>query len=145
MIEFREFSLEEANALIPELHRVVSQQLWLQHELEEHLAMLHRQTGTLPREMVLLWEDSEEIRALKERIGRLMEEVDSGWGRVQAMGAMVKDPRSGLLDFYGRFEGRLVLLCWRFGEECITYFHELGEGFQGRKPLPPSPCHRLFN
>lgn len=145
MNDLREFSLEEANALIPDLHCIVSRQLLAQQELEEALRSLHERLGYLPRELVLLWEDSEEVRNLKERIGHLMEEVDVGWGKVQAMGALVKDPRTGLLDFYGRVDGRLVFLCWHFGEESIAHYHELDEGFSGRKPLPPSPRHRLFN
>ena len=145
MTGIREFSLEEANALVPELHRIVSRQLLAQQELEESLRLLHERLGHLPRELVLLWEDSEEVRGLKERAGRLMEEVDAGWGRVQALGVQVKDPRTGLLDFYGRVDGRLVFLCWRFGEEFVAHYHELDEGFRGRKPLPAPQRHRLFN
>jgi hypothetical protein len=141
----REFSLEEANALIPELHRIVSRQLLAQQELEERLQRLHELLGYLPRELALLGEDTPEVRALKEDIGRLMDEVDEGWGKIQAMGVMVKDPRSGLLDFHGRVDGRLVFFCWRFGEECVEHYHELDEGFRGRKPLPPQPRHRLLN
>jgi hypothetical protein len=42
----------------------------------------------------------------------------------------------GLCDFRSRYGGRVVFLCWRFGEDRITHFHELEGGFAGRKPLP---------
>jgi hypothetical protein len=29
-----------------------------------------------------------------------------------------------------------VHLCWRYGEERITHYHELDSGFGGRRPLP---------
>jgi hypothetical protein len=141
----REFTIEEANALVPELHRLVSRQLLAQQRLEDRLGRLHGLLGHLPRELALLGDDTPEVRSLKEQIGQLMEEVDAGWGRIQEMGALVKDPKAGLVDFYGRVEGRLVFFCWRFGEECVAHYHELEEGFRGRKPLPPQPRHRLLN
>ena len=141
----REFTIEEANALVPELHRLVSRQLLAQQRLEDQLKQLHGLLGHLPRELALLGDDTPEVRSLKEQIGQLMEEVDEGWGRIQEMGALVKDPKAGLVDFYGRVDGRLVFFCWRFGEESIEHYHELEEGFHGRKPLPPQPRHRLLN
>jgi hypothetical protein len=32
-------------------------------------------------------------------------------------------------------EGEIVLLCWKYGEEAITHWHGLEEGFAGRKPI----------
>jgi len=29
-----------------------------------------------------------------------------------------------------------VLLCWKYGEERVAFFHELDTGFAGRRPLP---------
>src|SRR6267378_560871 len=32
-------------------------------------------------------------------------------------------------------EGEIVLLCWKLGEEKITHWHSVEEGFAGRKPI----------
>ena len=32
-------------------------------------------------------------------------------------------------------EGRIVLLCWKMGEQSITHWHSPEEGFAGRKPI----------
>ena len=54
----------------------------------------------------------------------------------RSLGAVVKDTSAmGLLDFYGRLEGRVVWLCWRFGEDRLGYYHELDTGFSGRRSL----------
>jgi len=50
-----------------------------------------------------------------------------------------------MVDFYGRIDGRLVWLCWRYGEETLRYFHELDSGYSGRKPLRPEARERLLN
>jgi hypothetical protein len=45
----------------------------------------------------------------------------------------VKDLNAGLIDFPARRDGREVLLCWRYGEPQVEFYHELHTGFAGRK------------
>jgi hypothetical protein len=33
-------------------------------------------------------------------------------------------------------DGRRVLLCYQMGEDRVEFWHELTEGYAGRKPLP---------
>jgi hypothetical protein len=51
----------------------------------------------------------------------------------------------GLLDFYGRIEGRLVWLCWRYGEDKLDHYHELDSGFSGRRPIGNVARQRVLN
>jgi hypothetical protein len=62
-------------------------------------------------------------------LNRLRLEIDT----LRASGAEVKDVATGLLDFPARRDGRPVLLCWKFGEETIEFWHEAGDGFSGRR------------
>jgi hypothetical protein len=50
-------------------------------------------------------------------------------------GILLKDPETGLVDFPADREGRVVYLCWRLGEDGVTWYHEISSGFSGRKPL----------
>lgn len=50
-------------------------------------------------------------------------------------GCLLKDLDQGLVDFYCKFEGRDIFLCWRLGESRIDAWHEIDEGFAGRRPL----------
>jgi hypothetical protein len=70
---------------------------------------------------------------------------EDGWAAVERLGALVKDPRIGLIDFFGRVEGRVVFLCWKWDEPEIAHYHELDEGFAGRKPLVGAVRARLYN
>ena len=47
----------------------------------------------------------------------------------------MKDLDLGLLDFPARLDGREVELCWHVGEEAVAFWHEIGEGYAGRKPI----------
>jgi hypothetical protein len=56
--------------------------------------------------------------------------------RIHALGIVVRDIRSGLIDFPSLREGRIVNLCWRRGEPLeIRWWHEVEAGFGGRQPL----------
>jgi hypothetical protein len=56
--------------------------------------------------------------------------------RIGDLGADVKDPILGLVDFYHkRKDGEVVLLCYRDDEDTIRYWHPLATGFAGRRPL----------
>ncbi|MEK6937135.1 MAG: DUF2203 domain-containing protein [Nanoarchaeota archaeon] len=54
---------------------------------------------------------------------------------IEKTGCLLKDINEGLIDFYCLYEGREILLCWKEGEEDIEYWHEIEDGFRGRKPI----------
>ena len=51
----------------------------------------------------------------------------------------LKDPMTGLIDFYTWVDGELAFLCWQHGEDSIEYWHGIEEGYRGRKPVSDSP------
>jgi hypothetical protein len=74
-------------------------------------------------------------RAARERVDRGARDVQQGLEQVQALGGVPKDLGLGLVDFIHLRNGREVNLCWRYGEEKITHWHGLDEGYASRKPL----------
>jgi hypothetical protein len=55
--------------------------------------------------------------------------------KIEEMGCEVKGIREGLIDFPSLREGREVYLCWRMPEKEILFWHDLNTGFSGRKPI----------
>jgi hypothetical protein len=53
--------------------------------------------------------------------------------KIQDMGIEVKDLTVGLIDFVGLRDGREVYLCWKYGEDSIRFWHEVDDGFSGRR------------
>jgi hypothetical protein len=49
----------------------------------------------------------------------------------------------GLVDFPTTLDGRWIYLCWQAGEDEIRFWHEIGGGFAGRRPLTPKILLRL--
>lgn len=140
----RFFTLEEATALLPSLKALVGAQLERRATLEERLGQLALKTGAPPEAIVERPDDPDDVRALKREIVRRIEEYQKGWNELESIGAVLKDARTGLVDFYSKIDGRTVFLCWRFGEDAIEHYHDLESGFAGRKPLATIRA-RLYN
>lgn len=141
----RLFSLEEANALVPELSKVVGHQLELQAEVDKRYGSLVERLGATPKSLDVASGDAPDVRAMKQDLVAQIRVIQRGWEPIAELGAIVKDPKIGLIDFYGQLDGRLVWLCWRYGEDKVSYFHELDQGFAGRKPIPSDLQRRLLN
>ncbi|HEY2515950.1 MAG TPA: DUF2203 domain-containing protein [Polyangiaceae bacterium] len=140
------FSLEAANSLIPRVGEIVARQLARRTEIEERLKSLAEATGEVPSELTPpAANDPPAVRALKRELLERISAYQDGWGEIEELGGVVKDPRQGLVDFYGRIEGKAVWLCWKYGEAEIGHYHALDEGFASRKPLDTSLKRRMLN
>jgi hypothetical protein len=145
MPDRRVFTLEEASALLPRLSAIIARQLERRSDIEGQLAVLAERTGEVPEGVVVAPDDPPDVRALKHDLLDRLNEYQTGWGEVEDMGAVVKDARTGLLDFYSRVEGKLVFLCWRYGEDAIAHYHDVDAGFANRKPIVGAVKARLYN
>ena len=138
------FSLEEVNAMLPELSRVVGEQLDMRQTIESMLDDLAEVTG-IRGDVTLRNDDPPDLVRRKKDIARRIDDYHRGWARVEAMGGVLKDAREGLVDFYGRVDERLVWLCWKFGESQCNHYHRLDEGFAARKPIEESSRRSMLN
>lgn len=139
------FTLEAANALVPRLREMVEAQMNRRTAIEERLEKLSKLLGATPSSLSVDANDPADVRDLKQDLVAWVDRYQSAWKEVEALGAVLKDPRTGLLDFYGEVDGKRVWLCWRYGEESITHYHGLHEGFSGRKPIGATVRHRHLN
>ena len=141
----RVFTISEVNALIPDLSDLVGDQLREQSEIEHGLAELTRLSGSTPPSLQAGADDPKHVLKLKRDLRERIERYEAGWARVQTMGGVIKDPRTGLVDFYGRVGEKLVWLCWRYGEDSLSHYHDLETGFAARRPLTENVRRNLLN
>jgi len=130
----RTFTLDEAHSLLPVLESllrtaIASKKVVEEFEVEQ-AALQHRiflNGGTSLNIVVLARKKAERVKA-EQRMKDALAEIDS-------IGVQVKDMDIGLLDFPCEVEGQTILLCWKLGEQSITHWHGVEEGFSGRKPV----------
>ncbi len=78
---------------------------------------------------------SSDDRELQAEIAKLEQQAETLIEHIQGLGVELKDPRRGLVDWVAEREGRHVYLCWQPGERTIGWWHELSDGFAGRRPI----------
>ena len=131
MPDVRIFSLEEAEATLPLVRRIVGDvarefQSWrLAVGDYEMLAGAATSKGGETSELVTA---RERVAGHARRIAACLEEL-------KEVGCVFKGFEEGLVDFYTLREDRLVFLCWRLGEAHISHWHDIEGGFAGRQPV----------
>lgn len=140
----RFFTLEEANDALPRVKDLVGKQLERRAKLEELIAELGKRLGAPPEAIVINPDDPADLKTFKRDLIQRIEQYQKGWNELEDLGAVLKDPKTGLIDFYSKIEGKTVLLCWRHGEDSIEHYHDPEAGFAGRKPLA-AVRRRLYN
>lgn len=128
-MEPRFFSPAEAIAVLPRLKPLL---------VEIRDAFHEYKTAREQWQELVAWGEgeSDEAARLREATEAQGQRVQSLVDEVTALGADVKDPLLGLVDFYHRRgDGSIVLLCYRDDEDTIRFWHPPETGFAGRKPL----------
>ena len=132
-MESDQFTLDEANALVPWLEETFQR---LARGRQEHLALQERLTELLRRrEGDEPPGNNDELTEVREDVDRLARQIEDGVEEILDRGIIVRDVERGLVDFPSPREGREVFLCWIGGEERIEYWHETDRGFSHRQPL----------
>ena len=117
----RHFTLNEANRALPLVQRIV-RDIVAAHETA---AMLHSRLEH-PQPPAVRAEIEGGLERAVGRLNRLLHELKD-------VGCDLKDYRMGLIDFIGVHEDREICLCWKLGEPAIEHWHELHDGFAGRR------------
>ncbi|MFZ8860002.1 MAG: DUF2203 domain-containing protein [Thermocrinis sp.] len=80
-------------------------------------------------------QDPLERMYLESHIRDLEALIDSLFRKIEALGGVIKGIDPILVDFLSFHKNRYIWLCWKEDEDTIMYWHELNEGFAGRKPI----------
>ncbi len=134
--EIRLFTLEEAEAVLPEIRTVLNRLRGQKKKVEllEDQKAVEQLTWLQPDGSVSPKAGDAIVRIERQQLKEAKMFTDL-LKRVSDLGAQLKDLDAGLLDFFAMRGDELVLLCWRDGEERIAYWHDLESGFQGRRPI----------
>ena len=130
----RSFTLEEAQSLLPVLESLLRTAIDGKKLIEAVDAELQDLAHRVFLSGGLLVNIIQVARRKAER-EKTIQRVKDTLAEIDATGVQVKDLDIGLLDFPCKVDGHTVLLCWKLGEQGITYWHDTSEGFAGRKPI----------
>ena len=120
------FTLDEANALIPQVARLLDEMLEMRGKLV---------AGGVSLESVLRHAGGNGGNKTSSKYVLLLQRFNASLTMFQELGCELKDLDQGLVDFPSYREGQLVYLCWKRGEDQIRFWHDLESGMAGRQPL----------
>ncbi len=122
------FTVEEANALLPTVRNILAR-----------IQRVHKRIFAYRHDAKKAAEGAEQgggglLEGLQ--YAKLLMELTSQTGELEALGVQLKDFDRGLVDFPSLRDGRVVLLCWQIGEgDELEWWHDVEAGFGGRTPL----------
>ncbi len=90
------------------------------------------------REMRLLAEELNGKVESDPDIQKLGADIESFLSELEEIGCFFKDWNFtlGLVDFPSVIDDTEVFLCWKSDEDDIRFYHDVQEGYAGRKPIP---------
>jgi hypothetical protein len=144
------FTLEEANALVPEFQEAFEQILQLRmharfvqrriEALEAREAEMHSATEAMAQ-AEQPWPLSEdpgpELDELIDRamLDGLMDTMQEIGNRIESAGIRIMEVEPPLVDLRARSGDEEIFLCWEFGEPEVRWWHGIHEGVQDRRPI----------
>lgn len=136
----RYFTLEQARALLPRVRSSMSQALQLHRHLRLAIAKLgdagHEVDWALLRGEQQLRDADESATRSLARTRMIYTALRESVGHIESLGVEVKSVMNGLIDFPSWCDGeREVVLCYKLGEPELAFFHDVDEGFAGRRPI----------
>lgn len=135
----RYFTLDEVNALVPQLAARMNLVLQLHGHLRATCRALVLEGVRVTPEGLARGERVEAEGRARLRVAHargIHDAVREAMAEIEAMGGQIKDVELGLVDFPTWLDGeREVVLCWRIGEPRVEWFHDADAGFSGRTPV----------
>jgi hypothetical protein len=146
------FTVDEARAMLPSLRQAiidanleleklspVLEKVNARFEAAEKKLDSFKSTGDDASEVAELRDCRLEFQAAIEQLSKAQKEYLTcleGWvDRITDHGVILRDLRTGLLDFPARQDKFDYFLCWKLSDTDIDFWHLQNDGFIGRRPL----------
>jgi hypothetical protein len=121
------FTPQEASKLLPDIKPKV-------RELIERKKVVARLHGEIEKYNLLGFRPVE-VAEKAAQLDSLVEDMTRKISELEDLGVEIKDLDFGLVDFPAEKYGESVMLCWRYGEPEVAFWHSVSEGYNKRKAL----------
>jgi hypothetical protein len=130
------FSLEKANALLPELERILDELLRKKerHERSHDALLMHELVVKAEKHSGAAVETLECDQAAK-MLEFDLADFEKTIMQIRSLGCILRNVEKGWVDFLGERHGKPVYFCWKRGEKAIQYYHPFKGSMNERLPL----------
>ena len=129
----RLFSVEEANALLPQLETLLSRLL----KKKEMLDRLHDEffMQELLHEATASTEKNTRLEFGANEVDGSVSDLDKELSQFRSLGCILRNLDSGWVEFPAEWQGNVIYYCWKKGETTIQYYRKLHAPFAERLPI----------
>jgi hypothetical protein len=120
------YTVAEANAILPEVRRLVERMLRARAEI------VQLQPTLWPAVQAAVFNGGSKSVSQASRQILIIQDIIRA---LQLRNILVKDINTGLIDFPAERNGQLVLLCWQYDEPAVQFWHDVDRGFAGRQRI----------
>lgn len=136
LMQKRYFTLEEAQGILPQVSSKVDNVV----RINEGLQILLAAEKAFEEDIHIEFDDPaimhfQSNTKLNKNIHKLYYEFYKELEELEKLGCVVKSMDPVLVDFLVSRDGKDVFLCWKEGEEKLEFWHDIDDGFEGRKPI----------
>lgn len=132
------FTREEADALLPVIQEELKSMQALKQDFDQKYRHREKLRMSLQRQRQGGSQESRDhntVFRLEARLDFIEIEMRTHIYNIHRNGALLKNVDSGLVDFPAIIDSKEVLLCWKWGEPSVQYYHTAEKGFAGRKKI----------
>lgn len=92
------------------------------------------QVSEIVQGVISIKKEADEVKD-DDEMSRTMARLEKEIQKLEELGCILKDMSIGIIDFPAVRLGARVWLCWKPGEENVSYWHGLHEGYTARKAV----------
>ena len=125
----RSYTIEQANALMPQVRAVLLQLAVEQRRMDSVHAEMHRMLAGNGDPA-----SAAEASRMERETAGIAEGMRTLVNLLEELGVQLRDVEMGLVDFPGERDGGHVWLCWRLSDPTVAFWHGTDEGYATRRP-----------
>lgn len=126
------YSLEEANRMLPIVREELAYLQIIQHQFRSTYSQLQATKKGNVEKIMLIKDD---VFMLEATLDFLRIEAEGLLRQLKQQHIYIKSISLGLVDFPAKLNNLTVYLCWKQGEEFISYYHEVSASYINRKKI----------
>jgi hypothetical protein len=133
------FTLEQVNAVVPQLNEIMSRAVQLHSHLTRTVRALGAKGLRVDHDVLGGKKTVQPPAGTEAQLAEataLYDAIVHEAADIEALGGEVKGVDQGLVDFWSFLDGETeVLLCWKLGERRVAFYHLPEAGYAGRQPV----------
>ena len=128
----KHFTLYQAREMVPEIEKLLvaimdhKEQIMQTHALMDSIRRSVGSNGTVVET---------DTSKIEHRLREMTSSLKTLTIELRETEVHIKDIDKGLIDWLSIHDGHEVYLCWKRGEPTIEWWHEINEGYAGRRPV----------